>query len=180
MITDTEFDAPVGAPMAKVLSVLLRVGQWTLGAGFVLLLLMAIIMAVPSGFRESLMAETSTVIDEATLAGRCLAGAVVAAGWFFVLRLLRRVVTAVIHGDPFLPENVAYLRHIWIIIAATEIFRMIAYFMMGGDGDCACSDVDGSRLDVRIGTWFFIFIIAAISEAFRHGAALRADQELTI
>jgi hypothetical protein len=36
------------------------------------------------------------------------------------------------------------------------------------------------RIDIRIGTWFFIFIIAAISEAFRHGAALRAEQELTI
>ncbi len=176
MTNDTEFSAP----MAKVLSVLIRLGQWTLGAGFVLLLLMAFIMAVPSGFRESLMTESTTEINASTLAARCFAGAVVAAGWFFVLRLLRRVVTAVIHGDPFLPENVAYLRHIWIIIAATEIFRMIAYFIMGGDGDCACSEIDGSRLDIRIGTWFFIFIIAAISEAFRHGAALRAEQELTI
>jgi len=58
------------------------------------------------------------------------------------------------------------------------VFRMLVTFTMGGSSDCA--DVDGSRLDVRIGTWFFIFIIAAISEAFRHGAALRADQEFTI
>jgi len=36
------------------------------------------------------------------------------------------------------------------------------------------------HLDIRVGTWFFIFIIAAISEAFRYGAALRAEQELTI
>ena len=99
---------------------------------------------------------------------------------FFVLAVLRRVVAAVIHGDPFLPENVARLRNIWMIIAATEVFRMIAFFVMGGDGDTSCGSVDGSRLDIRVGTWFFIFIIAAISEAFRHGAALRAEQELTI
>jgi len=117
-------------------------------------------------------------VQASTFAGQCLAAALSAVAWFVVLHLLRRVVSAVIHGDPFLPENVSRLRTIWMIIAATEVFRMIATFVLGGSSDCM--NVDGSRLDVRVGTWFFIFIIAAISEAFRHGAALRADQELTI
>jgi len=143
--------------------------------GFVLMLVMALIMAIPSEFRESLLAEAKTSPDPSMFLGRCLAGAVLAAGWFFVLKLLRKVVSAVIHGDPFLPENVARLRNIWVIIAATEFFRMFTYYFIGAN-----DVVDGSRLDIRIGTWFFIFIIAAISEAFRHGAALRAEQELTI
>jgi len=176
MMTETEFDAPAGAPMAKLLSPLLMVGQWFFGVFFVLFLLMALIMAIPSGFRDSLIAEATTQIDPTTLMGRCLAGAVVAVGWFFVLKLLRGVVTAVIHGDPFLPQNIARLRNIWIIFAVTEIFRMVAYFAMGGDGE----PDGGSQLDIRLGTWFFIFVIVVISEAFRHGAALRADQELTI
>jgi len=92
------------------------------------------------------------------------------------LKLLRGVVKAVIHGDPFLPENIARLRNIWVIFAVTEVFRMIASFVIGGSRQNA----DGSHLDVQLGTWFFIFVIAVISEAFRHGAALRAEQELTI
>lgn len=164
-----------GAPMTRALSVLLIVGQYMLAIGFVLMLVMALIMAIPSDFRDSLLAEANNAPTPSVLLGRCLAGAVLAASWFFVLKLLRKVVTAVIHGDPFLPANVSRLRNIWVIIAAAELFRMAAYFIMGSD-----SDLDGSRLDIRVGTWFFIFIIAAISEAFRHGAALRAEQELTI
>ncbi len=179
MMSETEIE-PADAPMAKLLSILLLIGQIAMGVFFVILLVMAIIMAVPSGLREGLIADASSPIDAKSLSTRCFAGAVVSAGWFFVLLVLRRVVAAVIHGDPFLPENVARLRNIWMIIAATEVFRMTAYFIMGGDGSAACAEVDGSRLDIRVGTWFFIFIIAAISEAFRHGAALRAEQELTI
>ncbi len=172
----TSMDGSAGsAPMTRALSILLIVGQIVMAVGFVLMLLMALIMAVPSEFRDSLLAEAKTAPEPSILLGRCLAGAVLAAGWFFVLKLLRKVVKAVIHGDPFLPENVARLRNIWVVIAATEVFRMFAYYIIGSNGE-----MDGSRLDIRVGTWFFIFIIAAISEAFRHGAALRAEQELTI
>lgn len=176
MMSDAQINMQADTPMAKLLSPLLMVAQWVFGVSFALLLIMAIIMAVPSGLRDSLLAEASTQIEPMTLMGRCLAGAVVAVGWFFVLKLLRGVVKAVIHGDPFLPENIARLRNIWIIFAVTEVFRMMASFAIGGDGQ----SVDGSHLDIRLGTWFFIFVIAVISEAFRHGAALRADQELTI
>jgi len=178
MLTDSEFQGQNGAPMAKLLSVILIIGQAVLAIGCVASFLMGLIMLVPSDFRSGLIADLPNSVQVSTFAGQCFAAAISAIAWFVVLHLLRRVVNAVIHGDPFLPENVSRLRTIWIIIAATEIFRMVATFMMGGTSDCA--NVDGSRLDIRVGTWFFIFIIAAISEAFRHGAALRADQELTI
>lgn len=177
MSAETEFNVP-DAPMAKLLSVILIFGQWILAIGFICLILMAALMLIPGGFRDELIADLPNSLPASTLAGRCLASAIVAVGWFFVLRWLRHVVRAVIHGDPFLPENVSYLRRIWITIAATEIFRMIAMFIIGGAA--GSHDADVTRLDIRVGTWFLIFIIAAISEAFRHGAALRADQELTI
>lgn len=171
MMTDADIDVHADTPMAKILSPLLMVAQWFFCVGFVLLLLMALIMAVPSGFRESLLAEANTPIDPVNLMARCLAGAVVAVGWFFALKLLRGVVRAVIHGDPFMAENIARLRNIWIIFAVTELFRMIAFFVMGGNGQVE----GGSVLDIKFMIWFFIFVIAVISEAFRHGAALRAD-----
>ena len=176
MTTDVEFDTPSEAPMAKMLSVILIIGQWFLAIGIVCLLLMAVVMLIPSDFRTGLIEDLPESVRVSTFAGQCLAAVVSAAAWFIVLGLLRHVVNAVIHGDPFLPENVSRLRTIWILIAATEVFRMIATFAMGSAGDAE----SGKILGIRLGTWFLIFVIAAISEAFRHGAALRAEQELTI
>ena len=158
--------------MARMLSPLLMVGQWLCILCFVILMLAAAFMAFPSVFRESLLSHSPSPVDPATMMGLSMASAIAVVGWFFILKLLRKVVVAVVHGDPFLPENIARLRNIWIIFAVIEIFRMMTHLIFDGDS--------GNLLDIRLGTWFFIFVIIVISEAFRHGAALRADQELTI
>ena len=175
-MTETEFDGPSGAPMAKLLSPMLMIAQWIFGFALIMFLFMALVMAFPSALRASLLELAPTDIEPLTLMGRCLVGLVVAVGWFLVLKLLRGVVKAVIHGDPFLPANIARLRNIWMIFAATELCRMIGIFLTGGAGETE----SGSVFGVRLGTWFFIFVIATISEAFRQGAVLRAEQELTI
>lgn len=161
--------------MTQALSLLLVVGQWVMGFVALMLLLCAALMLVPNGLRDQLMAENPLGATPLALMWYCLSAAILALSWFWVLRLLKSVVASVIHGDPFQDENVARLRQIWLVIAAGEIFRMAVHMMIA-------PDVKGLDVgvDIRIGTWFFIFVIATISEAFRHGAALRADQELTI
>ena len=42
------------------------------------------------------------------------------------------------------------------------------------------SETVTSSIDIRLGTWFLVFVIAALAEVFRHGAVLRRDQELTV
>jgi len=151
------------------------IGQWLCGIAFVLLLLATAFMIFPSEFRDNLLSNAPTSVSPEKMMGQYLATAIVAAGLFFVLKFLRKVVSAVVHGDPFLPENIARLRYIWIILAVTEVFRMFTNLLLGSSsGDSA------TQLDIRLGTWFIIFVIVVISEAFRHGAALRAEQELTI
>ena len=127
MMTDVDFNPPASAPMAKLLSPILMVGQWVFSVFFVIFLIMALIMAVPSGFRESLIAEAPTQIDPTSLMSRCLAGAVVAVGWFFVLKLLRGVVTAVVHGDPFLHENILS-GFLVCTFYALHLFYLIVFF----------------------------------------------------
>jgi len=119
-----------------------------------------------------MLATSDANLDPNVMLGRCLAAVIVVTGWFFVLRILHKVVLAIMHGDPFKLENIKRLRLIWLIMAATEFFHALAKFWLGPE--------NGNMFEVNIGTWFFIFVIAAISEAFRHGAALRAEQELTI
>jgi len=97
--------------------------------------------------------------------------AVIGAIWFFVLRILRKVVKTLLDGDPFVPENISRLRMIWIVIALAEILRIIiANLATHGE----------VTLELRPGTWFVVFVIAALAEVFRHGAELRRDAELTI
>ncbi len=175
MSVETEF-APADAPMAKLLSVILIIGQWVLALSVILFLLSAILFSLPESMSLSIKADLADKLARTTIVGSLVSGAIVATSWFFVLRFLRQVVSTLIHGDPFSPENIARLRLILILIIATELIRIFSVFIFGSAGEA-----EGiKRFDIRIGTWFFIFIIAAISEAFRFGAALRAEQELTI
>ena len=159
--------------MAQALSLLLVVGQIVMIVTTGLFLLSAVLLLFPNSLRDQLMTDNPLSDTPGALIWFCLSAAVIALSWYWVLRLLKFVVLGVIHADPFQPENIARLRQIWIVIAVGEVFRMIVH-------DMTTPEVGGLDIDIRIGTWFFIFVIATIAEAFRHGAALRADQELTI
>ena len=164
-----------GSPMTRALSILLLIGQVLFAVALVIFLIMIIIVAIPGEFRDSTLALNETELDPTAMMKSCIAGAIVVAGWSCVLWIVRKVIQAIMHGDPFRPENVKRLRTIWLVMAGTEFFHILAKFLLSSD-----SSNDGMIFEVNLSTWFFIFVIAAISEAFRHGAALRAEQELTI
>jgi len=175
MSVETEF-APTDAPVAKLLSVILIIGQVVAALAVIILLIATISVSLPETMNISIKTGLAEKLPETVIFGTLLSAVVIAVGWFFVLHFLRKVVRTLIHGDPFSPENINRLRLILILIIATELVRIATVFFHGSAGETE----QVMRLDIRIGTWFFIFIIAAISEAFRYGAALRAEQELTI
>lgn len=175
MTLETEFET-ADAPMAKMLFVILIIGQIVLAFWVCVCLAASVLFLLPETMIFSIKTELADNLGSSLILGELLSGAIVALGWFLVLHLLRKVASALVHGDPFLPENVSRLRLILLLIIATEVIRILKVFFLGMAGD----PTESMRIDIRIGTWFFIFIIAAISEAFRHGAALRAEQELTI
>lgn len=116
-----------------------------------------------------------------------LGGAVITAVWVYVLYLLRLVVGTLIKGDPFVPSNISRLRKIWIALAFSELMRMFMYAVMapaltaiGSSGNAINTAASSGEIDIRIGSWFLVFVIAALSEVFRHGALLRRDQEFTV
>ena len=67
MKTDTEFNAPSGAPMAKLLSPMLMIAQWVFGLALIVFFFMALVMAFPSGLRESLLDKAPSQIEPLTL-----------------------------------------------------------------------------------------------------------------
>lgn len=163
--------------IAKMLRFILFLGRFILAIAAILIVIAAIWMM----FSDNLQQQLHTSIGGETKPNRyilpvmCLGMAVIAGAWFWVLHMLNKVVDTLIAGDPFVPENINRLRRMWIVIALTEVFRMIIVsfpLLSVPDNDEA--------FPIRIGTWFLVFVIATLAEAFRYGAALRRDQELTI
>jgi len=165
--------------MTRLLSGLLMIGICLLAICCFILAAFGLFILIPSGLQDQFFAEidhSNLPSTSATgLAIACFGGAIVAGAWLFVLKILRKVVQTVIDGDPFVPENISRLRRIWVIIAAAEIFRMVIHGMSSLQGNGGSADID-----IRIGTWFLVFVIATLSEAFRYGAEMRREQELTI
>jgi len=135
------------------------------------------IMAFPNGLRDTFMVslENSAVngtVDRIGL-GFFMA-TLVAIVWFYVLNILRKVVQTILRGDPFIVDNISRLRRMWVIIAAVEILRIIFNLAFPLNTDA------GMTVSLKFETWFLVFVFAILSEAFRYGAEMRRDQELTI
>ena len=169
-------------PATTGLVPLLRAAQGVLVLAMVAMAVIGALFLVPGSFVQTAFLEAvpAPAPSPTTMGLACFASVLTAAAWFWVLRMLVRVVRTVQQGDPFVEANIGRLRAMWIVIAATEVFRMIVH----SAADIALSGTAvqpaDTGLDIRIGTWFLVLVIAAISEAFRQGAEMRREQELTI
>ena len=165
----------LGTPTARSLNVIVWIALVFMICVFVLLLGFAVVLLINNPMSADIMrefAENETLIapTSRSVAISCLGGAVISATFILVLNLLRKIVGTLLRGDPFVSENISRARYIWIAVALAEILRIIIVSIASENGD----------IDIRAGTWFVVFVIAAFAEAFRHGAELRRDQELTV
>jgi len=162
--------------MAKALRAIISIGQAVLVVSALVLFAGSAFMALSSDFQDQIFQSVGmeNKPNKMMLPLACASAGLVALAWFYVLYTLRRIVGTLISGDPFVPENISRLRLMWIVIALTEVFRMVFFSMFGPLNN------DSGTFQIRIGVWFLVFVIATLSEAFRHGAAMRQEQELTI
>lgn len=169
-------------PVASGLILLLRVVQSLMLIGLLVLAFGAIAFLFDTPMRDWLLSnnDPSDMPSMGRIAFACATGAITAAAWLMVLSILIRVIRTVQMGDPFVEANIVRLRAMWMLIAGTEIFRIVVHSF--ADISVGALEVAPAEtgMDIRIGTWFLVLVIAALSEAFRQGAELRADQELTI
>jgi len=62
---------------------------------------------------------------------------------------------------PFVPANISRLRSVWIVLAAFELFRMISRNFLAVEIDAlSVTEASGATIDIRLGTWFLVFVIA--------------------
>jgi hypothetical protein len=96
-----------------------------------------------------------------------------------VVGRLRRIFATLSAGDPFVPENADHLRIIAIVISVFEAARLIATgvrssLLSGAGGESEIA------IQINLLVWFAALSLFVLSEVFREGARLRADQQLTI
>lgn len=164
----------MGTPVARGLNVLIIAAMAFIALSIILLICFGIVLMTENSISMDLMeklAESGKNMAARMYSLSFFGGAVIGAMWFFVLSILRKVVKTLLNGDPFVPANISRLRLMWIIIALAEILRILIVNL---------STVGEVTLDLRPGTWFVVFVVAALAEVFRHGAELRRDAELTI
>lgn len=173
---------PAGRPVTNSLIALLRVVQALMMIGLIVLAVAAIAFLFETPLRAWLLSNSdpSNMPSMGRLAFACATGAITAAAWLAVLSILIRVIRTVQLGDPFVEANIVRLRMMWMLIAATEVFRIIVHSVANISVGALGVAPAETGMDIRIGTWFLVLVIAALSEAFRQGAEMRAEQELTI
>lgn len=169
-------------PVASGLILLLRVVQSLMLIGLLIMAFGAIAFLFDTPIREWLLSNSdpSNMPSMGRVAFACATGAITAAAWLLVLSILIRVIRTVQMGDPFVEANIVRLRAMWMLIAGTEVFRIVVHSVADISVGALGVAPAETGMDIRIGTWFLVLVIAALSEAFRQGAELRADQELTI
>ena len=177
-------DPRPGSPFARGLSLLLGVAMAVLSLVFIGFLIFGVSMFFPNGLQDmvfSELSESQNVPAPQKFGLIFLAASLMTAAYIFVINVLRKIVATLVAGDPFVPANISRLRTVWIVLAAFEIIRMLTSAFLAVDINAmSVSDVQTGTIDIRLGTWFLVFVIAALAEVFRHGAMLRRDQEFTI
>lgn len=167
----------VGTPLARFLNIILLILTGIFALTALAVLAVGIAMLLPGTFSGQVFDEfVASGVDALTprgMAMSCFLAVLLLCAYLAVMTLLRRIVGTLLAGDPFVPENISRLRRIWLVIAAAEIIRLVAKLLLSLSSDEVI-------LDLRAGTWFLVFVIAALAEVFRHGAELRRDAELTV
>jgi hypothetical protein len=103
---------------------------------------------------------------------------VFAAGIAYVCSQLRRILSTLAEGDPFVPENGPRLTRIAMAIAAIEIIRTLATLII--DATVDLGDHYVASISFNLTVWGAVVVLFVLAQVFREGARLREEQKMTI
>lgn len=99
-------------------------------------------------------------------------------GAIYICILLRRMLSTLADGDPFVPQNASRLMRISAVIALMEIFRYLSVFAVWLLRD-QISGIE-PRLSVNLTLWVSVAALFILSQVFREGTRLRDEEKMTI
>ena len=108
-----------------------------------------------------------------------LAGlAVFAPGIIFVCVQLRRILSTLAAGDPFVPENGPRLNRIAIAIALVELGRYLTVILLNSFVELGTDQP--LRLSINLAAWAAVVALFILAQVFREGSRLREEEKMTI
>lgn len=108
-----------------------------------------------------------------------LAGlAVFAPGIIYVCMQLRRILSTLAQGDPFVPENGPRLTRIAIAIALVELGRYVTVILLNAFVDLGSDQP--VRLSINLAAWAAVVALFVLAQVFREGSRLREEEKMTI
>ncbi|MEL7480134.1 MAG: DUF2975 domain-containing protein [Pseudomonadota bacterium] len=169
--------------VAAVLSVFVHIVIWAsifLGAAAFVALMMGLFAslnggALNIGLGDALVEDLSPSTFIAALA----ALVVVIPGIIYICIQLRRILTTLAEGDPFVPENAPRLLRIASAIAIMELARYAAIILLRVFVEFG-EDMSGPRLSISIVAWVSAAAMLVFSQVFREGSRLREEDKMTI
>ena len=108
-----------------------------------------------------------------------LAGLVVfAPGIIYVCLQLRRILSTLADGDPFVPENGPRLTRIAIAIGLVELGRYVTVFLLNAFVELGTDQP--VRLSINLAAWAAVVALFILAQVFREGTRLREEEKMTI
>lgn len=100
-------------------------------------------------------------------------------GVIFICGQLKRILTTLTEGEPFVPENAGRLVRIAFTVAAMELVRyaitFFAMFLLQDDADYA-----PPKLAINLAAWIAVAVLFVLSQVFSEGTRLREEEKMTI
>lgn len=103
---------------------------------------------------------------------------VFAGGIAFVCGQLRRILTTLAEGDPFVPENAPRLMRIAMALGLIEVIRncVVLIFVAAG----MLGQGVGAKFTINPALWGAVIVLLILAQVFKEGTRLREEEKMTI
>ena len=168
--------------MAAVLSTVVTVIFWlaiVLGTILFVILGIGLLGSLNGGELDLPLVEARA---DGVPAGRIVAALVgllvFAPGIAYVCAQLRKILSTLADGDPFVPENAPRLTHIAIAIGLVEVIRMASVLILAATVDLG--EGYKANININLSVWGAVIVLFILAQVFKEGTRLREEEKMTI
>ena len=168
--------------MAAVLSTVVTVIFWlaiVLGTILFVILGIGLLGSLNGGEIDLPLVEARA---EGVPAGRLVAAlvglVVFAPGIAYICAQLRKILSTLADGDPFVPENAPRLTQIAVAIGLIEAIRMCSVLILAATVDLGEGYV--ANININLAVWGAVIVLLILAQVFKEGTRLREEEKMTI
>ena len=171
--------SPQKNSMAAFLSVAMTAVIWiaaVVGVFVVAVLLVGLVASLNGGSLQWVNVEAGEEIGPGILVLSIVAFTILVAVVIYICLQLRRILSTLAAGDPFVPENAPRLTRIAFALGAMELVSMA----LSASGLLGLADGGAWQVSINVTLWAAVAALLILSQVFREGTRLREEEKMTI